>query len=63
MAYSILNTLTDICGVHKQEKSIQTSRKKHFMKKNVKECRDVVVKKFWNKVGTLVLHITHMLDL
>ena len=39
-----------------------TSNKKHFMK-NVKECRDVIVKKYWNKVGTLVLHITHMLDL
>ena len=37
-------TLTDICGVQKQEKSIQTSNKKHFMK-NVKECRDVIVKK------------------
>ena len=46
MAYSIQlqNTLTDICGVQKQEKSIQTSNKKHFMK-NVKECRDVIVKK------------------
>ena len=64
MAYSIQlqTTLTDICGVQKQEKSIQTSNKKHFMK-NVKECRDVIVKKYWNKVGTLVLHITHMLDL
>ena len=32
-----------------------TSNKKHFMK-NVKECRDVIVKKkYWNKVGTLVL--------
>ena len=43
MAYSIQlqNTLT---GVQKQEKSIQTSNKKHFMK-NVKECRDVIVKK------------------
>ena len=41
MAYSIQlqTTLTDICGVQKQEKSIQTSNK-HFMK-NVKECRDV----------------------
>ena len=46
MAYSIQlqNTLTDICGVQKQEKSIQTSNK-HFMK-NVKECRDVIVKKY-----------------
>ena len=54
MAYSIqLQTiLTDICGVKKQEKRIQTSNKKHFMK-NVKECRDVIVKKYWNKVGTL----------
>ena len=61
MAYSIqlLNTLTEICGVQKQEKSVQTSNKKHFVK-NVKECRDVIVKKYWNKV---VLHITHMLDL
>ena len=42
--------------------AINTSNKKHFMK-NVKECRDVIVKKYWNKVGTLVLHITHMLDL
>ena len=42
MAYSIQlqTTLTDICGVQKQEKSMQTSNKKHFMK-NVKECRDV----------------------
>ena len=61
MAYSI-QLLTDICGVQKQEKSIQTSNRKHFMK-NVKECRDVIVKKYLNKVGTLVLHITHMLDL
>ena len=46
MAYSIQlqTTLTDICGVQKQEKSIQTSTKKHFMK-NVKECRDVIIKK------------------
>ena len=46
MAYSIQlqNTLTDIGGVQKQEKSIQTSNKKHFMK-NLKECRDVNPKK------------------
>ena len=46
MAYSIQlqNTLTEICGVQKQQKSMQTSNKKHFMK-NVKECRDVSVKK------------------
>ena len=38
MAYSIQlqTTLTDSCGVQKQEKSIQTSNKKHFMK-NVKD--------------------------
>ena len=55
MAYSIQlqNTLTDICGVQKQEKSIQTSNKKHFMK-NVKECRDVNRQKsMQNKVGML----------
>ena len=54
MAYSIQlqTTLTDICGVQKQEKSIQTSNKKHFMK-NVKECRDVNRQKYQNKVGML----------
>ena len=51
MAYSIQlqNTLTEICGVQKQEK---TSSKKHFMK-NVKECRDVNRQKYQNKVGML----------
>ena len=65
MAYSIQlqTTLTDICGVQKQEKSIQTSNKKHFMK-NVKECRDVNrQKKYQNKVGMLLSHLTHPLDL
>ena len=54
IAYSIQlqNTLTDICGVQKQEKSIQTSNKKHFMK-NVNECRDVIVKK---KIETRLGH-------
>ena len=43
MAYSIQlqNTPAHTCGVEKQEKSIQTSSKKHF----IKECRDVIVKK------------------
>ena len=64
MAYSIQlkNTPADACGVEKPEKSIQTSSKKTFHQ-NVKKCRDVIVKKYWNKVGTLVLHTTHMLDL
>ena len=55
MAYSIQlqTTLTDICGVQKQEKSIQTSNK-HFMK-NVKECTDVIVKKE-KSVGTRLGH-------
>ena len=54
MAYSIQlqTTLTDICGVQKQEKSIQTSNKKHFMK-NVKECRDVIVKSIGTRLGHL----------
>ena len=53
MAYSIQlqTTLTDICGIQKQEKSIQTS-KKHFMK-NGKECTDVNRQKYQNKVGML----------
>ena len=52
MAYSIelQNTLTNICGVQKQEKSIQTSSKKHF-RKNVKECSDVNRQKY--QVGML----------
>ena len=60
MAYSIQlqATFTDICDVQKQEKSIQTSNKKHFMK-NVKECRDVNRQKYQNKVGMLSSHITH----
>ena len=64
MAYSIQlqTTLTDICGVQKQEKSIQTSNKKHFMK-NVNECRDVNRQKYQNKVGMLEEHSTHPLDL
>ena len=64
MAYSIQlqATLTDICDAQKQEKSIQTSNKKHFMK-NVKECRDVNRQKYQNKVGMLEEHITHTLDL
>ena len=62
MAYSIQlqNTLTEICGVQKQEKSIQTSSKKHFMK-NVKECRDVNRQKYQNKVGMLYRSTAHTL--
>ena len=59
MAYSIQlqNTLTDICGVQKQEKSIQT---KHFMK-NLKECRDVMVKKVLKQGwDTRTTHYTHV---
>ena len=41
-----------ICG-------IQKSNKKHFMK-NVKECRDVIVKKVLEQGWDT--HITHMLD-
>ena len=62
MAYSIQlqTTLTDICGVQKQEKSIQTSNKKHFMK-NVKECRDVIVKKVLEQGwDTRTTHYTHV---
>ena len=62
MAYSIQlqNTLTDICGVQKQEKSKQTSNKKHFMK-NVKECRDVIVKKVLKQGwDTRTTHYTHV---
>ena len=62
MAYSIQlqTTLTDIYGVQKQEKSIQTSNKKHFMK-NVKECRDVVVKKVLEQGwDTRTTHYTHV---
>ena len=57
MAYSIQlqTTLTDICGVQKQEKSIRTSNKKHFIK-TVKECRDVnpqkVSEQGWDAIGT-----------
>ena len=54
MAYNY--KLTDICGVQKQEKSIQTSNK-HFMK-NVKECRDVNRQSIRTKVGMLSSHIT-----
>ena len=54
------NTLTEICGVQKQEKSIQTSNKKHFMK-NVKECRDVIVKKVLEQGwDTRTTHYTHV---
>ena len=62
MAYSIQlqNTLTEICGVQKQEKGIQTSNKKHFMK-NVKECRDVIVKKVLEQGwDTRTTHYTHV---
>ena len=60
MAYSIQLQAT-LTGIQKQEKSIQTSNKKHFMK-NVKEgCEPS--KKYQNKVGMLEEHITHTLDL
>ena len=64
MAYSqypITNyTITDICGVQKQGKSMQTSNKKHFMK-NVKECRDVIVKKVLEQGwDTRTTHYTHV---
>ena len=55
---STLPGLTEICGVQKQEKSIQTiSNKKHFMK-NVKECRDVNRQKV-SEQGAIVTHHTH----
>ena len=59
MAYSIqlLNTLTDICGVQKQEKK---HTNKHFVK-NVKECRDVTVKKVLEQGwDTRTTHYTHV---
>ena len=50
MAYSIQlqTTLTGICGVQKQEKSIQTSNK-NISWKNIKGCEPS--KKYQNKVG------------
>ena len=59
---TVSTSLTDICGEQKQEKSIQTTNKKHFMK-NVEECRDVNRQKYSNKVGMLSEHSTHPLDL
>ena len=56
---STLPGLTEISGVQKQEKSIQTSNKKHFMK-NVKECRDVNRQKYQKKVG-MYRHTSHTL--
>ena len=61
VSIQLQTTLTDIVVyILKQEKSIQTSNKKHFMK-NVKECRDVIVKKVleqgWN---TRTTHYTHV---
>ena len=63
VSIQLQTTLTDICGVLKQEKSIQTSNKKHFMK-NVKECRDVIVKKVleqgWDTRTTQYTHVGPM---
>ena len=46
-----------------REKSLRTRSGKKTFHENVKECRDLIVKKSQNKVGMLEEHSTPILDL